>query len=111
MKVEVFHGFDAGKPRHIYIRGFFDLYCTTGSRDTQSFTEISRELGHFARQRNRLAQARSVHARARRSRAAAGAGTAGDSVSLDVLALVERGGRFSMTTFVRCRAPAAGAGS
>ena len=34
VKVEVFHGFDAGKPRHIYIRGFFDLYCTTGPRDT-----------------------------------------------------------------------------
>src|SRR5690625_1748830 len=30
VKVETFHGFDAGKPRHIYIRGFFDIYCTTG---------------------------------------------------------------------------------
>jgi CDP-glycerol glycerophosphotransferase (TagB/SpsB family) len=47
-KVEVFHGFDAGKPRHIYIRGFFDLYCTTGPRDTQAFAEKARELGHFA---------------------------------------------------------------
>jgi CDP-glycerol glycerophosphotransferase (TagB/SpsB family) len=47
-KVEVFHGFDAGKPRHIYIRGFFDLYCTTGPRDTQAFTEKAHELGHFA---------------------------------------------------------------
>jgi CDP-glycerol glycerophosphotransferase (TagB/SpsB family) len=47
-KVEVFHGFDAGKPRHIYIRGFFDLYCTTGPRDTQAFESKSRELGHFA---------------------------------------------------------------
>src|SRR5690348_17674127 len=37
VKVEVFHGFDAGKPRHIYIRGFFDLYCTTGPRDTAQF--------------------------------------------------------------------------
>ena len=44
VKVEVFHGFDAGKPRHIYIRGFFDLYCTTGPRDTQAFTEKAREL-------------------------------------------------------------------
>ena len=26
VKVETFHGFDAGKPRHIYVRGFFDLY-------------------------------------------------------------------------------------
>src|SRR5688572_30160073 len=24
VKTEVFHGFNAGKPRHIYIRGFFD---------------------------------------------------------------------------------------
>ena len=48
VKVEVFHGFDAGKPRHIYVRGFFDLYCTTGPRDTQAFTERARELGHFA---------------------------------------------------------------
>lgn len=48
VKVEVFHGFDAGKPRHIYIRGFFDLYCTTGARDTQAFEAKARELGHFA---------------------------------------------------------------
>jgi CDP-glycerol glycerophosphotransferase (TagB/SpsB family) len=48
VKVEVFHGFDAGKPRHIYIRGFFDLYCTTGPRDTQAFEAKARELGHFA---------------------------------------------------------------
>ena len=48
VKVEVFHGFDAGKPRHIYIRGFFDLYCTTGARDTQAFEAKARELRHFA---------------------------------------------------------------
>jgi CDP-glycerol glycerophosphotransferase (TagB/SpsB family) len=48
VKVEVFHGFDAGKPRHIYVRGFFDLYCTTGPRDTQAFEAKARELGHFA---------------------------------------------------------------
>ncbi len=48
VKVEVFHGFDAGKPRHIYIRGFFDLYCTTGARDTQAFQDKARELGHFS---------------------------------------------------------------
>lgn len=47
VKVEVFHGFDAGKPRHIYIRGFFDLYCTTGPRDTEAFAAKARELGHF----------------------------------------------------------------
>jgi CDP-glycerol glycerophosphotransferase (TagB/SpsB family) len=47
-KVEVFHGFDAGKPRHIYIRGFFDLYCTTGPRDTTQFQALADELGHFS---------------------------------------------------------------
>lgn len=48
VKVETFHGFDAGKPRHIYIRGFFDLYCTTGPRDTAQFREIAHQLGHFS---------------------------------------------------------------
>ena len=43
VKTEVFHGFDAGKPRHIYIRGFFDLYCTTGPRDTRAFEAKARE--------------------------------------------------------------------
>ncbi|GGJ97400.1 CDP-glycerol glycerophosphotransferase family protein [Luteimonas terricola] len=47
-KVEVFHGFDAGKPRHIYIRGFFDLYCTTGPRDTVQFQALAERLGHFS---------------------------------------------------------------
>ncbi len=48
VKVEVFHGFDAGKPRHIHIRGFFDLYCTTGPRDTQAFGEVAARCGHFS---------------------------------------------------------------
>ncbi|MDY0021857.1 CDP-glycerol glycerophosphotransferase family protein [Arenimonas caeni] len=48
VKVETFHGFDAGKPRHIYIRGFFDLYCTTGPRDTAQFRALSDKLGHFS---------------------------------------------------------------
>lgn len=48
VKVETFHGFDAGKPRHIYIRGFFDLYCTTGPRDTAQFQALSEKLGHFS---------------------------------------------------------------
>lgn len=48
VKTEVFHGFDAGKPRHIYIRGFFDLYCTTGPRDTEAFQAEAKRLGHFA---------------------------------------------------------------
>jgi CDP-glycerol glycerophosphotransferase (TagB/SpsB family) len=48
VKTEVFHGFDAGKPRHIYIRGFFDLYCTTGPRDTAAFAAIADQLEFFA---------------------------------------------------------------
>jgi CDP-glycerol glycerophosphotransferase (TagB/SpsB family) len=48
VKVEVFHGFNAGKPRHVYIRGFFDLYCTTGPRDTAQFGALAQKLGHFA---------------------------------------------------------------
>lgn len=48
VKVQIFHGFDAGKPRHIYDRGFFDLYCTTGPADTQAFEELASRLGYFA---------------------------------------------------------------
>ena len=48
VKVSVFHGFNAGKPRHIYIRGFFDLYCTTGPGDTKAFTALADKLGHFS---------------------------------------------------------------
>ncbi|GAB3022850.1 CDP-glycerol--glycerophosphate glycerophosphotransferase [Oleiagrimonas citrea] len=48
VKAEIFHGFDAGKPRHIYIRGFFDLYCTTGPNDTRAFGEMADKLGHFS---------------------------------------------------------------
>jgi CDP-glycerol glycerophosphotransferase (TagB/SpsB family) len=47
VKVETFHGFNAGKPKHVYIRGFFDLYCTTGPRDTAQFGALSKKLGHF----------------------------------------------------------------
>ncbi|MFQ5352836.1 MAG: CDP-glycerol glycerophosphotransferase family protein, partial [Candidatus Binatia bacterium] len=47
VKVMVFHGFNAGKPRHIYVRGFFDLYCTTGPNDTRGFQALAERLGHF----------------------------------------------------------------
>ncbi|MBK8188669.1 MAG: CDP-glycerol glycerophosphotransferase family protein [Cellvibrio sp.] len=47
IKVQTFHGFDAGKPRHIYIRGFFDLYCTTGPKDTSRFVTLANRLKHF----------------------------------------------------------------
>ena len=48
VKVQVFHGFNAGKPRHIYIRGFFDLYCTTGPQDTAAFKDKAHSMRHFA---------------------------------------------------------------
>lgn len=48
VKVMVFHGFNAGKPRHIYIRGFFDLYCTTGPQETRDFGRLAEQSGHFA---------------------------------------------------------------
>ena len=48
LKVQTFHGFDAGKPRHIYIRPFFDLYCTTGPNDTRAFQALADKLGFFA---------------------------------------------------------------
>lgn len=47
VKVQTFHGFDAGKPRHIYIRGFFDLYCTTGPKDTEQFAALEKKMQHF----------------------------------------------------------------
>ncbi|HWV14901.1 MAG TPA: CDP-glycerol glycerophosphotransferase family protein [Cellvibrio sp.] len=48
VKVQTFHGFDAGKPRHIYIRGFFDLYCTTGPQDTAAFKKLEEQQQHFS---------------------------------------------------------------
>ncbi|RYY76545.1 MAG: CDP-glycerol glycerophosphotransferase family protein [Gammaproteobacteria bacterium] len=48
VKVQTFHGFDAGKPRHIYIRGFFDLYCTTGPSDTRAFNKLAEKMQHFS---------------------------------------------------------------
>lgn len=48
VKVQTFHGFDAGKPRHIYVRGFFDLYCTTGPSDTRAFSKLSEQMQHFS---------------------------------------------------------------
>jgi len=47
IKVQVFHGFNAGKPRHVYVRGFFDLYCTTGPQDTVDFERLAAKQGHF----------------------------------------------------------------
>lgn len=47
IKVQTFHGFDAGKPRHIYIRGLFDMYCTTGPQDTRAFQALAEKMKHF----------------------------------------------------------------
>lgn len=47
VKAQVFHGFDAGKPRHIHVRGLFDLYCTTGPADTASFEALAQRLRYF----------------------------------------------------------------
>lgn len=47
VKVQTFHGFDAGKPRHIYIRGLFDLYCTTGPQDTAQFQALADKQKFF----------------------------------------------------------------
>lgn len=47
VKVQTFHGFDAGKPRHIYIRGLFDVYCTTGPQDTAKFQALADKLKYF----------------------------------------------------------------
>jgi CDP-glycerol glycerophosphotransferase (TagB/SpsB family) len=47
VKVETFHGFNAGKPRPVSLRGFFDLYCTTGPKDTSQFGALAKKLGHF----------------------------------------------------------------
>ena len=88
----MFHGFDAGKPRHIYIRGFFDLYCTTGAARHAGVRSEGARARALRRARNGLAEARSVHARARRRRSRRRVrAPAGDPVSLDVLAFVERG--------------------
>ena len=91
MKTEVFHGFDAGKPRHIYIRGFFDLYCTTGPRDTRPFAAIADKLQFFSVRETGWPKLDPFMREHATPEAAARARTPGDSVSLDVLAFVERG--------------------
>ena len=48
IKVQTFHGFDAGKPRHIYIRGFFDIYCTSGPQDTAAFQAKADQFKYFS---------------------------------------------------------------
>lgn len=50
VKVHVFHGMSApqyGKKGHFRIRGFFDLYCTHGPRDTEQFNSLQLKYPHF----------------------------------------------------------------
>jgi len=53
LKVQVFHGFAAGKrygrdkDAHFAIRGCFDLYCTHGPSNTGEFQRLADEHGHF----------------------------------------------------------------
>jgi CDP-glycerol glycerophosphotransferase (TagB/SpsB family) len=108
VKVEVFHGFDAGKPRHIYIRGFFDLYCTTGSRDTQAFTDKSRELGHFAVKETGWPK---LDPFMREHGSPAPPPLREHPAILYHSTFSPSWRRFFTTPFVRCRGPVAGAGS
>mgnify|MGYP003109042838 CR=1 FL=1 len=55
IKVEVFHGLARNKrghatedaSDHYTIRGWFDLYCTHASNDTQKFSALAAQHGHF----------------------------------------------------------------
>lgn len=56
IKVEVFHGMARNKrghsseddSDHYRIRGWFDLYCTHALKDTEKFSELAEQHGHFA---------------------------------------------------------------
>ncbi|MDH5765549.1 MAG: CDP-glycerol glycerophosphotransferase family protein [Gammaproteobacteria bacterium] len=52
VKVQVFHGFDAGKrvgtrQEHARIRGIYDLYCTQGPSTTRVFEAKAEQYKHF----------------------------------------------------------------
>ncbi len=47
VKVQVFHGFGIEKKGHFDIRGFFDLYCTSGPLTTRPFKRLERKYGYF----------------------------------------------------------------
>ena len=47
VKVQVFHGFGIEKKGHFDIRGFFDLYCTSGPLTTEPFKQLERKYRYF----------------------------------------------------------------
>ncbi len=47
VKVQVFHGFGIDKKGHFDIRGFFDLYCTSGPLMTGPFRRLERKYRYF----------------------------------------------------------------
>lgn len=52
IKVQVFHGLDydkrgLGESGHFNIRGFFDVYCTRGPKETSVFRALSEKYQHF----------------------------------------------------------------
>jgi CDP-glycerol glycerophosphotransferase (TagB/SpsB family) len=50
VKVQLFHGLPTGKrgkASHYRLRGFFDLHCTLGSADTETFKQLARKHGYF----------------------------------------------------------------
>lgn len=47
VKVQVFHGFGIEKKGHFDIRGFFDLYCTSGPLTTAPFKQLERKYRYF----------------------------------------------------------------
>ena len=46
-KVQIFHGLGVEKQSHYIIRGFFDIYCTSGPYVTQRFEKLSEKHGYF----------------------------------------------------------------
>ncbi len=47
VKVQIFHGFGIEKKGHFDIRGFFDLYCTSGPLMTDPFKRLERRYRYF----------------------------------------------------------------
>ena len=48
IKVQLFHGVGVEKPAHYVIRGFFDLYCTSGPYVSNRFHQLQLRYPHFS---------------------------------------------------------------